>query len=364
MAVHPARPARLNCFSPPGRGRGSMPNTPAPTTWPAACARLARHAKGVWLRPWPAARASGCGAARRQRSEPGSSATGGRPPPALPPPSLPASHLDRIEARKRGAPCGSSPAELKTPPGLRPHQLDRHPRKDRNSAIMRSHDRRNDPAGRRGGRQLSSHRHATPAGCPTVAGLTDATPGEEHDTRDSNGSVPEDPIGMLTRRARRAWRRVGRQIVREHEGVVAGRLGQLATLQLPVKVTSMPETGPAAIAGLSLPGWQILLAGVALGPRIALSAAARSHRLRLSGAGRYGRFWWLRIDGSQGVGVILLGSHLRLNADLNGPETHDTPPPADLQLVTGTGRRRHLRPSRPRRAASAASPSRPSPPPS
>ena len=142
----------------------------------------------------------------------------------------------------------------------------------------------------------------------------------------------QDPIETLTRRARWAWHRVERQIVADHEIVMARRLRQLAGLQRPVEVTSISETGHAAIVNLRVPGWQILIAGVALGPRIALSAAAASHRLRLSGAGRYGRFWWLSIEGNHGVRVVLLGSHLRLEEDRNGSETQDAPPP-DLRVV-------------------------------
>ncbi len=142
----------------------------------------------------------------------------------------------------------------------------------------------------------------------------------------------QDPIETLTRRARWAWHRVERQIVADHEIVMAGRLRQLAGLRRPVEVTSISETGYAAIVNLHVPGWQILMAGVALGPRRALSAAAESHRLRLSGAGRYGRFWWLSIEGNHGMRVVLLGSHLRLEEDRSGFETQDAPPPA-LQLV-------------------------------
>ncbi len=168
----------------------------------------------------------------------------------------------------------------------------------------------------------------------------------EHDAFSTNGSVPEYPVGMFTRWARRAWRRAERQLVRDHEGAVASRL---STLQLPVTVTFMPETGRAAIVRLRLPGWQILISGVALRTRVALSAAARSDRLRLSGGGRYGRFWWLSIDDSSGGRVVLLGSHCRLNADLSRPETHHTPPP-DRRLVVATltpkGRWRRRPPSR------------------
>ena len=95
----------------------------------------------------------------------------------------------------------------------------------------------------------------------------------------------------------------------------------------------MPETGRVAIVRLSLPGWQILIAGVASGPRIALSAA-RTPRLRLVGGGRYGRFWWLSIDADASVRVVLLGSHFQLIADLKGPDLDRTTAPPDPWLVS------------------------------
>ena len=106
--------------------------------------------------------------------------------------------------------------------------------------------------------------------------------------RGTASSVSQDPIETLTRRARREWRRSERQIVAEHRNVVASRLRQLATLQLPLQATSTPEAAPSAIVSLTFPNWQILIAGVAFKPWITLVAAANTHRLRLSGGGRYG----------------------------------------------------------------------------
>jgi hypothetical protein len=152
--------------------------------------------------------------------------------------------------------------------------------------------------------------------------------------RGTDSSVSKDPIETLTRRARRAWRQSERQIVAEHRNDVASRLRQLATLQLPLQATSKPEAAPSAIVSLTFPDWQILIADVALKPRIALAAAAKAHRLRLSDAGRYGQFWWLSISNSHGIRVVLLGSHLQLNAMGNSPDTDDTPPP-QRQLAGG-----------------------------
>jgi hypothetical protein len=160
--------------------------------------------------------------------------------------------------------------------------------------------------------------------------------------RGTDNSVSKDPIETLTRRTRRAWRRSERHIVAEHRNVVASRLRQLATLQPPLQATSKPEAANSAIVSLTVPNWQILLAGVALKPRIALAEAANAHRLRLSGAGRYGRFWWLCISDSQAVSVVLLGSHLRLSAVGKSPETDDTPPPPERQFAGGPTTRKGL----------------------
>ncbi len=152
--------------------------------------------------------------------------------------------------------------------------------------------------------------------------------------RRADSSVSKDPIETLTRRARRAWRRSERQIVAEHRNVMASRLRQLATLQLPLQTTSKPEAAHSAIVSLSFPDWQILIAGVALKPQIALEAAANAHRLQLSGAGRYGRFWWLSVSDSHGTRVVLLGSHLQLNAVGKRPDTDDSPPPPERQRAS------------------------------
>jgi hypothetical protein len=157
--------------------------------------------------------------------------------------------------------------------------------------------------------------------------------------RGTASSVSQDPIETLTRRARREWRRSERQIVAEHRNVVASRLRQLATLQLPLQATSTPEAAPSAIVSLTFPNWQILIAGVALKPWITLVAAANTHRLRLSGGGRYGQFWWLSLSGSDGMRVVLLGSHLQLRAVGKSPDTDNVPPSPERQLAGGPNNR-------------------------
>jgi hypothetical protein len=82
------------------------------------------------------------------------------------------------------------------------------------------------------------------------------------------------------------------------------------------------ESAASQVAGMTdgivrmrSPGWQLLLAGVASGPRADLEHAARQGWLRLAAAGRYGKFWWIEIvtdSAARGEKVVLLGSHLRL----------------------------------------------------
>jgi hypothetical protein len=71
----------------------------------------------------------------------------------------------------------------------------------------------------------------------------------------------------------------------------------------------------AGIVRMRCPGWQLLIAGVASGPRADLEHDARQGRLRLDAAGRYGKFWWIEIatdSGARGEKVVLLGSRLQL----------------------------------------------------
>jgi hypothetical protein len=116
----------------------------------------------------------------------------------------------------------------------------------------------------------------------------------------------------------RWWRRAERRAVADYERWTGQTLRRLAFTQTPVLAASAagwpPGTaGPAGVVSLTLPGWQVLLAGVAQGPRIALLSQAALH---LDAAGRYGRFWWLQVQAGRGQGpdqkIVLLGSQLRL----------------------------------------------------
>lgn len=131
----------------------------------------------------------------------------------------------------------------------------------------------------------------------------------------------DDPLG-LEHRAPRWWDQAERRAVADHERWVCQTLRRLAFSQTRVLAAGDAEgrSGTAARTGivlLTLPGWEVLLAGVASGPRAALADAAGRGRLRLDAAGRYGRFWWIQAiaEDSPGPGekVVLLGSHLHLS---------------------------------------------------
>jgi hypothetical protein len=129
-----------------------------------------------------------------------------------------------------------------------------------------------------------------------------------------------DPAANLGIRARRFWRRAERRAVAEHERWVAAKLRQLTAARVPVfwvteSAANQVADTMAGIVRMRCPGWQLLMAGVASGPRAELEHAACHGRLRLDAAGRYGKFWWIEIatDGGARVEkVVLLGSHLQL----------------------------------------------------
>ncbi len=129
-----------------------------------------------------------------------------------------------------------------------------------------------------------------------------------------------DPTARLGIWARWSWRRVERRVVTEHERWLAAKLRRLTAARVPVfwVTESAANHGgdmTAGIVRMRRPGWQLLIAGVASGPRADLERAARQGRLRLDAAGRYGKFWWIEIatdSAARGEKVVLLGSHLRL----------------------------------------------------
>jgi hypothetical protein len=129
-----------------------------------------------------------------------------------------------------------------------------------------------------------------------------------------------DPAANLGIRARWSWRRAERRAVAEHERWLAAELRRLTATRVPVFWVTESEVNQVAdmttgIVRMRRPGWQLLIAGVASGPRADLEHAARHGRLRLDAAGRYGKFWWIEVSTDsavRGAKVVLLGSHLQL----------------------------------------------------
>jgi hypothetical protein len=129
-----------------------------------------------------------------------------------------------------------------------------------------------------------------------------------------------DPAANLGIRARRFWRRAERRAVAEHERWLAAKLQRLIAARGPVfwvteSAADQVADMTAGIVRMRRPGWQLLIAGVASGPRADLEHAASQGRLRLDAAGRYGKFWWIEVatdSASRGEKVVLLGSHLQL----------------------------------------------------
>ena len=129
-----------------------------------------------------------------------------------------------------------------------------------------------------------------------------------------------DPFASPGIRARWSWRRAERRALAEHERWLVAKLRRLAAAKGPVFWVT--ESAPNQVADMTAgivrmrrPGWQLLIAGVASGPRADLEHAARQGRLRVDAAGRYGKFWWIEIatdSAAHGEKIVLLGSHLQL----------------------------------------------------
>jgi len=129
-----------------------------------------------------------------------------------------------------------------------------------------------------------------------------------------------DLAANLGIRARWSWRRAERRAVAEHERWLAAKLRRLTAARVPVfwvmeSAANQVADMTTGIVRMRRPGWQLLIAGVASGPRADLEYAARQGKLRLDGAGRYGKFWWIEVaadSDARGEKVVLLGSHLQL----------------------------------------------------
>jgi hypothetical protein len=129
-----------------------------------------------------------------------------------------------------------------------------------------------------------------------------------------------DPAANLGIRTRWSWRRAERRAVAEHERWLAAKLRRLTAARVPVfwvteSAANQMADMTAGIVRMRCPGWQLLLAGVASGPRADLGRAARQGQLRLDAVGRYGKFWWIEVatdSAARGEKVVLLGTHLQL----------------------------------------------------
>jgi hypothetical protein len=156
--------------------------------------------------------------------------------------------------------------------------------------------------------------------------------------------VPQlDPAASLGIRARWSWRRAERRAVAEHERWLAAKLRRLTTARVPARWTTESAANQVAdltagIVRMSCPGWQLLLAGVASGPRADLEHAARQGRLRLAAGGRYGKFWWIEIvtdTAARHQKVVLLGSHLQLISASGGRGWAAAPRPVGHLALSG-----------------------------
>jgi hypothetical protein len=151
-----------------------------------------------------------------------------------------------------------------------------------------------------------------------------------------------DPAADLGIWARWTWRRAERRAVVAHERWLAAKLRRLTAARVPVFwVTESPASRvadmTAGIVRMRRPGWQLLLAGVASGPRADLEHAARQGPLRIDAAGRYGKFWWIEIaadNAARGEKLVLLGSHLQLIPASGGHGWAGAPRPEGHLVLT------------------------------
>jgi hypothetical protein len=108
--------------------------------------------------------------------------------------------------------------------------------------------------------------------------------------------------------------------VAEHQDALLERVRLLAADHLPVTAVTMTRSHPGTVLSLGLPGWRLLLSASAV-TGYAAREIARSEQLRLTDAGRYGRFWWVHLRDENDRLAVLLGSHLWLHALGSGAHT-------------------------------------------
>jgi hypothetical protein len=146
----------------------------------------------------------------------------------------------------------------------------------------------------------------------------------------------DDPISGLRRRERRAWRRRERAIVASHHADLAAALAALRGA--PVLAVT---TGAAGTVIIRVPGWSVGLAGVGAPPRTAVAGVV-GQPCHLTGARRYGRFWWLAV-GITGKtaepAIVVLGAAVRMH-----PAGGDQAPPALPGLAPHSRRKEYSLP--------------------
>ena len=134
--------------------------------------------------------------------------------------------------------------------------------------------------------------------------------------------------------SRRVWRRLAKRAAAAYERDLAKLARRIAEAAPPVGfATSRPlrgsGDGAVVVLTLSLPGWELELAGIAAGAAGAAQKLAGSTSAipRLTRTGRYGSFWWIELSGDRDP-LVLLGSQLRLWATGAGDGTGEvlTPP--------------------------------------
>jgi hypothetical protein len=110
---------------------------------------------------------------------------------------------------------------------------------------------------------------------------------------------------------RRAWRRIEAAAVRGHEKDLLQRLRELAARPTDLLAADgVPAHGTLA---LQLPGRRLVLGGVSTAVADQVVRGTGPGRFGLTACGRYGRYWWLRLEG--GEQLTVLATHVRLTDD-------------------------------------------------
>jgi hypothetical protein len=128
---------------------------------------------------------------------------------------------------------------------------------------------------------------------------------------------------------RRAWRRIESAAVRGHEKDLLERLRELATV--PTELLAADGAPAHGTLALQLPGRRVVLGGVSTGVVDQVLRGTRPGRFGLTACGRYGRYWWLRLEG--GDRLTVLATHVRLTDDPGRRRPTD-----DAAPVPGTAR--------------------------